>query len=401
MLSSTSVGLPLTGIRVLDLSTIVAGPAAGMILSDLGADVIKVERIGRGEDARSMGPHRGEWGAYFVPLNRGKRSITIDITKLEGRDTVLRLAESCDVFLENFRGGKAAALGLDEAAVRAHKPDVVYASISAYGSHGPDYTKPGYDAVLQARTGIMSVTGNGNGEAMRSGVSILDIGTGVWMALGVLAALLERQKSGKGQRVDTSLFQSGVMLMLYHLVYRQFAGVNPQPQGSRHTAFAPYGAFRAQDGTIMIGVSSDKMFQRLCTAFDHDEWGSDPRFRTNPDRVHNVDVLQEVIEAVMRTKPAVHWVGLLNQHDVASDLVQNPDQVLHDEQLAAIGQLAEVALAGEKPVLLPRLPVAFSSAPASPLRPPPAPGEHGRAILREAGFDDPEIEKLIGCGAVG
>src|SRR5215471_18991404 len=241
----------LSGVRVLDLSTIVARPAASMILADLGADVINIQRPGNGEDGRAMGPHRGTWGAYFSTLNRGKRSIALDIRKPAGREAVLRTAATCDVFLENFRGGKAAALGLDETAVRARKPEIIYASLSAYGTHGPDYTRPGYDALLQARTGIMSVTGNANEMPVRSGVSILDMGTGVWTALGVLAALLERQRSGKGQRVDTSLLQTGVMLMSYHLLYRQFAGVNPKPQGSRHTAFAPYGAFRAADGAII------------------------------------------------------------------------------------------------------------------------------------------------------
>src|SRR6516164_1286589 len=243
------MGTVLDGIRVLDLSTIVAGPAASMVLADLGADVIKVERLGDGEDGRAMGPHRGPWGAYFATLNRGKRSIALDIRQPAGREIVLRIAATCDVFLENFRGGKASALGLDEAVVRARKPDIIYASLSAYGARGPDYTRPGYDAILQARTGIMSVTGTGEDETpIRAGVSILDLGTGIWLALGVLAALLERQRSGKGHRVDASLFQTGIMLMSYHLLFRQFTGADPKPQGSRHTAFAPYGAFHAADG---------------------------------------------------------------------------------------------------------------------------------------------------------
>ncbi len=384
---------------MLDLSTIVAGPAASMVLGDLGADVIKVERIGRGEDGREMGPHRGPWGAYFVALNRGKRSLAIDITKPEGREAVLRLASGCDVFLENFRGGKAAGLGLDEAAVRARKPDIIYASLSAYGSRGPDYTKPGYDAVLQARTGIMSVTGVGEDMPIRAGVSILDVGTGVWMALGVVAALLERQRSGKGQRVDASLFQTGIMLMAYHLVYRQFAGVNPRPQGSRHTAFAPYGAFPTADGAIMIGISSDRAFVRLCAALGKDEWAGDSRFHTNPDRVRNTPELDRLMAEVLRAKPAAHWAAILDEHDVANDPVQNPEQVMQDPQLAALGQLARVALAGAEPAELPRLPIEFSLAPPTPLGPPPAPGEHSRGILHEAGFSDAEIEELIRCGA--
>ena len=388
----------LDGIRVLDLSTIVAGPAASMVLADLGADVLKVERPGPGEDGRAMGPHRGPWGAYFTTLNRGKRSIALDIRQPAGRKAVLQIASTCDVLLENFRGGKAAALGLDEAVVRARKPDIIYASLSAYGACGPDYTRPGYDAVLQARTGIMSVTGNGEDLPIRSGVSILDMGTGVWTALGVVAALLERQRSGKGQRVDTSLLQTGVMLLSYHLMYRQFAGVNPKPQGSRHTAFAPYGAFPAADGYLMIGISSDQAFHRLAAALGKPEWAEDPRFRTNQDRVRNIVDLESCMSAVLQSRPISHWTAVLDQHDVACDPVQTPDRVLTDPQVAALGQLAETPIPGQPSALLPRLPVGFSLTPAAIQGPPPAIGQHTRAILREAGYGDGEIEDLLRSG---
>jgi crotonobetainyl-CoA:carnitine CoA-transferase CaiB-like acyl-CoA transferase len=390
----------LAGVRVLDLSTIVAGPAASMILADLGADVIKVERIGTGEDGRAMGPHRGPWGAYFTTLNRGKRSITVDLSKPAGRNMVLRLAETCDVLLENFRGGKTATLGLDEPSVRARNPDIIYASLSAYGPSGPDYSRPGYDAILQARTGIMSVTGMdglapGRDIPIRSGVSILDMGTGVWMALGVLGALLERQRSGKGQRVDASLFQTGVMLMSYHLLYRQFTGVNPRPQGSRHTAFAPYGAFQTSDGTIMIGISGDKAFRRLCEALGKPEWAEYPQFRTNLDRVRNTGDLDRCISEVLQTRPVAYWTAVFDQHDIANDPVQNPEQVLDDRQTTALGLTEEVALPGEQPAMLPRLPVGLSVNPPVIQGPPPEPGEHTLAILREAGFTDLEAEELL------
>lgn len=391
----------LGGIRVLDLSTIVAGPAASMILADLGADVIKVERPRSGEDCRAMGPHRGSFGAYFTALNRGKRSIGIDITKPAGREAILRLASTCDIFLENFRGGKAASLGLDEASIRNRRPEIIYASLSAYGPSGPDYTRPGYDAILQARTGIMSVTGTGDHTApIRAGVSILDLGTGVWMALGILAALLERERSGKGQRVDASLFQTGIMLMSYHLLYREFAGVDPKPQGSRHTAFAPYGAFQAADGALMIGISSDKAFRRLCEALERPQWSDDPRFLTNPERVRNADALESLISKALQAHPVSHWSAVLDQHDVANDPVQNPEQVLADRQVTALGQLAEVALNGEeRPALLPRLPVGLSMTPAAIQGSPPRVGEHTRNILREAGYELDEIEDLFRSGA--
>jgi len=386
---------------VLDLSTIVAVPAASMILGDLGADVIKVERPGAGEDGRAMGPHRGSWGAYFTVLNRGKRSVALDITRPEGREAVLRIAATCDVFLENFRGGKAAALGLDETAVRARKSDIVYASLSAYGPGGPDYMRPGYDAVLQARTGIMSVTGNGGELPIRAGVSILDLGTGVWTALGVLAALLARERSGEAQRVDTSLFETGVMLMGYHLVYRQFAGLNPQPQGSRHTAFAPYGAFPTADGAIMIGISSDKAFQRLAEALGKPEWALDPRFRTNPDRAKNTAELDRCICEVLGQHGVAHWTTVLDRYDVANDPVQAADRVIADRQVAALGQLEAVELPDGESVLLPRLPIGLSLTPPAIQGPPPEVGRHTREVLGEAGYSDAEVEQLRNAGICG
>jgi crotonobetainyl-CoA:carnitine CoA-transferase CaiB-like acyl-CoA transferase len=389
----------LAGVRVLDLSTIVAGPAASMILADLGADIIKIEPVGSGEDGRAMGPHRGPWGGYFTALNRGKRSIAVDLRNPAGRETVLRIAATCDVFFENFRGGKAAALGFEESAVRARRADIIYASLSAYGPSGPDYARPGYDGILQARTGIMSVTGAGDDMPIRSGVSILDLGTGVWMALGVVAALLERQRSGKGQRVDTSLLQTGVMLMSYHLLYRQFAGVNPRPQGSRHTAFAPYGAYRAADGALMIGISSDKAFRRLCDALGKPEWAGDPRFRANADRVRNTPELDRLMTEVFSSGPVSHWTAVLDQHDVANDPVQNSEQVMNDRQVAALEQLVPVELEGQEPALLSRLPLGFSLTPARIQGPPPKAGEHTRAILGEAGCTEAEIEDLIRSGA--
>jgi len=366
-----------------------------MILADLGADIIKVERPGTGEDGRAMGPHRGEWGAYFTALNRGKRSIALDIRQAAGREAVLRIASTCDVFLENFRGGKAAQFGLDETAVRARKSDIIYASLSAYGPSGPDYKRPGYDAILQARTGIMSVTGDGGEMPVRSGVSVLDMGTGIWTALGILAALFERQQSGRGQRVDASLFQTGVMFMSYHLLYRQFAGVNPKPQGSRHTAFAPYGAYSAADGAIMIGISSDQAFRRLTEALGKSELADDSRFRTNQERVRNTPELDQILSGVFALHPRSHWTAVLDACDVANDPVQTPDQVITDRQVAALQQLERIELPGQESSLLPRLPLGFSLTPAVIQGSPPRVGEHTRAVLQEAGFSEPEIEELL------
>ena len=372
-----------------------------MVLADLGAEIIKVERIDGGDDARGMPPHRGPWGSYFTPINRGKRSISLDLRNPAAREVVLKLAERCDVCVENFRGGKAAELGLDEPAIRAHKPDIIYASLSAYGSRGPDYSKPGYDAILQARSGIMSVTGVNQDTPMRAGVSILDMGAGVWMALGIVTALYERQRSGSGQRLDASLLQTGVMLMCYHLLYRQFTGVNPRPEGARHASVAPYGAFTTADGAIMIGISNDRLFRRLCKALNRTDWLDEPCYSSNAERCRNRAGLEGQIGDLLRTKPTAHWVEIFNANDVPNDAVQNAEQVLQDPQLAALNAFAEIALHGEEPALLPRLPIALSLTPAAPAGPPPQLGEHSRAILREAGYADSEIDELIRTRACG
>jgi len=388
---------PLRGIRVLDLTTVVAGPFSSMILSDLGAEVIKLERLDGGDDSRGMGPHRNGWGAMFVPLNRGKQSIAINVTKPAGREVVLRLASSCDVYLENFRGGKATQLGLDEDAIRARAPKIIYASMSAFGTKGPDYLKPGYDGLIQGRTGIMSITGADASTTVRAGVSIIDMSAGMWLAMGVLAALYERQRSGRGQRVDTSLLQSGVMLMAYHLLYRQFAGHNPEPQGTGHFSFAPYGAFRAADGKIMIGVSNDRVFKRFSIAMGRQEWVTDPRFSTNVLRVENRQDLDAQIQARLRTRTVAEWTAQFDKHDVPVSPVQSAEQVLNDPQVAAVEQLQRVDLPGDgdASALIPRLPVSLSMTRPRIAGRPPRLGEHGRDILRHAGYSDLEIDELL------
>jgi crotonobetainyl-CoA:carnitine CoA-transferase CaiB-like acyl-CoA transferase len=368
-----------------------------MILADLGAEVIKLERLDGGDDSRGMGPHLGDWGAMFVPLNRGKRSIAINVTKPAGREVVLRLASTCDVYLENFRGGKAAQLRLDEDAIRSRAPKIIYASMSAFGSKGPDFLKPGYDGLIQGRTGIMSITGADASTTVRAGVSIIDMSAGMWLAMGVMAALYERQRSGRGQRVDASLLQSGVMLMAYHLLYRQFAGENPAPQGTGHFSFAPYGAFRAADGKIMIGVSNDRVFKRFCTAMGKPDWADDPRFATNVLRVQNRQELDAGIEAAILTKRVADWTAQFDKHDVPVSAIQTAEQVLNDPQVAAVEQLQRVDLPGvdHASALIPRLPVSLSLTRPRIAGRPPRLGEHSRDILRNVGYTDFEIDELL------
>lgn len=407
----SSHSLPLNGIRVLDLSSIIAGPMATLIFASLGADVIKVERIDGGDDSRHMGPHMGEWSSVFLPMNRGKRSIAIDLSKPAGRDVILRLAKKCDVFIENFRGGKMTALGLDESAVRAQNPSIIYASISAFGSMGPDSSRPGYEALVQGRSGIMSVTGPHPGSTpVRAGVPIIDGSAGMWIAIGVLAALFERRKSGIAQKVDTSLLESGVMLMFHNLLGQQFSGADPVPQGSRYPSFgaeggsfSPYGAFETADGWILIGVSSDRIFRRLCKALGHPEWADDARFLTNVLRVEHREELNREMQSLLRKNPTSQWKALFDTHDVPTSAIQSCGQVLRDPQVEAMGQLDDMVLPGRngKTVAVPHIPLHMSVTPLQPLGLAPTLSQHGREILLEYGFGQEEIDRLCQEGIVG
>lgn len=385
---SGGLPLPLAGLGVCDVTTNIAGPYATMILGDLGAEVWKVERPGGGDDARGMGPFLDGVSCYFQAINRGKRSLGLDIRRSEGRAAVLALAARCRIFAENFRHGKAEELGLGFEDVRAVRPDVIYLSLSAYGPRGPAADLPGYDAIVQARTGLMSVNGTPEGGLARVGVSILDMGTGIWSALAVLAALL--QGGGQARRIETSLYETGLSWMAYHLLYRQATGRDPVPQGSRHTAFAPYGDFACADGRLLLGISNDRQFARLCAALGRPELAADGRFATNAARLGNRGELEAEIGAALATRGTADWEAALVAADVPVGRVQAVSELLMDGQAGALGILAG-GLVG--------LPLSLDGA-----RPPvpgraPALGEHTRQALAAAGYSEAAIAGLIASGA--
>ena len=352
-----------------------------MIFGGLGAEVIKIERSGLGDDARDMAPQ----GAYFFAINRGKKSVVIDLSCPEGVALALRLASRCDVFIENFRGGKAEAMGLGEAAVRAACANIIYASLSAFGPRGDDFSKPGYDALLQARTGIQSVTGEPGTSGARAGISVLDMGSGMWVALGVIASLFERQRTGVGLRVDGSLFQTGVMWMAYHLVAHQITGRDPTPQGTRHSALAPYGDYATADSRLLIGVSNDRLFAKLCEAT-----GFTPgaRFATNAARVENREALDALLAPIFLTRSTADWLEIFDRAGVPASAVQTASQLLEDPQLDAVAQMVET-----DGISSPALPVEFNGARCATGEVPRL-GEHTREVLLESGVTPREIGEL-------
>jgi crotonobetainyl-CoA:carnitine CoA-transferase CaiB-like acyl-CoA transferase len=391
---------PLENILVLDLTTNIAGPFATQVLSDLGATIWKVERPNGGDDARQMSPVVEGQSAYFTAINLNKKSIALDL-KAEGSEEVLRrLVSKADVVIENFRTGVAARLGLRWEAISKTNKRAIFASISGYGEAGPESSRAGYDALLQARTGLMAVTGRQGEAPVRIGVSILDMSSGIWAALAIVTALYERERTGLGRRVRTSLFETGVAYLAYHLAYLQLTGKVPPPQGSDHLAFSPYGAYSTgENGFIFIGVSNDRQFEKLSEALGHREWTYSSRFKTNADRVENKAVLRKAIEAALSSRPAEYWEESLAEQDIAVSRLRGVEDVLHDPQAEALAVYRKVAGPHGKAMLLPRLPISLGDRAGSVgAQRPPRLGENTEEILSYVGFNLAEIRKLQKSG---
>ena len=373
--------LPLEGVRVVDLTLNIAGPYGTMILADLGADVLKVERPGVGDDARRMAPIFGGGSAYFFAINRNKRSVALDLGIDKDRRQLDELLEQADVFTTNLLPGKLRARGLGYEELHERFPRLIYADIGGYGD-GPEEDRPGYDMVLQARSGLMSVTGEPGRPPVRVGVSILDMGAGIWLALGVLAALRVRERTGEGMRVGTSLLEVGAAYMAYDLAAYQLTGEVSEPRGSGHPAFAPYGVFRAQDGWVALGVGADHIFARLAEALGKPGWVKDERYATNAARAENHEVLRTELEAVLSARPAAEWLERLRSAGVPVDQVADVARVLEDDQLEAVAAWLDVPFDGRE-MRQPGLPIRLGRGRPGVRRPPPALGEH-----TEEGFEE-------------
>jgi crotonobetainyl-CoA:carnitine CoA-transferase CaiB-like acyl-CoA transferase len=389
----------LSDLRVLDVTQVMAGPFCAMLLADFGADVIKIEPPS-GDSTRQMpGAVAGD-SPSFNAVNRGKRSVVLNLKTSGGHDAFTRLARSTDILIENYRPGVMASLGLDYPTLSALNPRLVYASISGYGQTGPSRDKGGFDLIAQGVAGIMSITGEAGGAPVKAGVPLTDLGAGLFAAVGILAALESRHRTGVGQHVDTSLVDAGVALSVWEATeYFSGAGV-PAALGSAHRMNAPYQAIRCADGYITLGAANERLFRRLCDVLGHTEWTDKPEFADNASRVRNRAALAERIEAITAQQPRGHWLALLEATDIPCGPINDYAQVFADPQVRARDLVVEV----DHPTLgrLRTLgsPLKMSDTPPDVRRRAPLLGEHTDAVLRDAGFSNEEIASLREAGAV-
>jgi formyl-CoA transferase len=398
----TTASLPLQNVRVLDLSRVLAGPYCTMMLGDLGADVIKVERPGLGDDTRQWGPPfaAGE-SAYYLCCNRNKESLTLNLKTDAGREIAARLAERCDVLVENFLPGTLGGWGLSYEALSQRNPKLVYCSITGFGQTGPRRDEPGYDIMIQALAGVMSITGEPSAPPMKVGVAISDITAGIYACNAILAALYARERTGKGDRIDIALFDSTIAWLANVGSNYLVSGAVPQRQGTSHPNIVPYQAFQAADTSLIIAVGNDGQFTKFCECLERADLASDPRFKTNALRVENRQALLPVVAAEIARRPAGEWLQNLEQAGIPCGPVNTVDRVFADPQTAAREMRIEVQHPTIGPLKLAGSPLKLASLDHPPRRPPPLLGEHTDQVLsRVLKLSEEEIRRLRDGGVV-
>jgi crotonobetainyl-CoA:carnitine CoA-transferase CaiB-like acyl-CoA transferase len=387
--------LSLDGVRVLDLSRVLAGPFCGMLLSDLGADVVKIEDTGSGDESRTWPPHKDGESAAFLVINRNKRDMTLDLKAPEGVAVLERMVATADVLIENFRTGTMESFGLGYDALAVINPRLVYCSVSAFGRSGPRKDAAGYEALMQAFSGIMSITGEPDGAPLRCGVSFLDLTTGIFCAFGIVNALLHRERTGLGQRVDGSLLETAVTLLNYHAEGYLLTGTQPKPLGSSHPSLSPYRTFKCRDGQwIFIAGANDRFWQRLAPALGLADMATDPRFAVNIERVKNRRELEAALEAAIARHDREPLLKVLEDAGVPATPVNTVQQVMEDAQTAARSMIARVVhpRLGEIPVV--GTPIKFSRMNAGVRRAAPQQGQHTDEILAEYAYSPADIAAL-------
>jgi crotonobetainyl-CoA:carnitine CoA-transferase CaiB-like acyl-CoA transferase len=391
----------LSGVTVLDLSRNLAGPYCTMLLADLGADVIKVESPGSGDDTRNWRPP--EWNgesAAFLACNRNKRSITIDLDVDAGQQLIRQLAAHADVVVSSFRPGSLAKRGLDFESLGAFNEGLVYCSITAYGPKGPKKDAPGYDPILQAETGLMSMTGHPDGPPARIGVGAFDLGTGMWAAVGIQAALQNRSKSGIGALVEVSLYETAAWLLSYHLEGYLATGESPQRQGNGAPFVAPYETFATADGDLMVTAGNDRLFVSLCQVLGVPDLALNPDYVRNADRVANRIVLHQLLEHRFKERTAVEWEVLLSAENFPCSRVRSVGDLAGDVQLDALGMLVDIPHPDIPDLRVVDIPLTLNGERATHRFPPPRLGEQTTSILEELGIPPEEIETLLQEGVV-
>ncbi len=404
MPSPNATNGPLAGLKIFDLTRVLAGPTCVQMLADLGAEVIKIERPGIGDETRGFSPPLmpgTSQSAYFAGANRNKQSLTLDISKPEGQQLALRLIAQCDILIENFKCGTLQRFGLGYAQLHAKFPGLIYCSITGYGQTGPYASRPGYDAVIQAMGGVMSLTGEPDGLPQRVGVPIADVFGGLYACIGVLAALRHKEQTGLGQQVDISLLDASVAWLANQGINFLATGQNPVRLGNAHPSIVPYQVFATADGAIVLSIGNDATFQRFCKQFGLADLACDPRYLTNAARVENRVSLIEHMSQIFEQHPTAWWIDQLRLHNIASGPIHRLADVFADPQVIARGDVIEMTSANGTPIKLVANPVRLSETQATYRIAPPALGQHSKEILQNwLGLEAAEIEKLRGDGIV-
>ena len=387
--------------RVLDCTRVLAGPFASMIMADLGADVIKIEEPRQGDEARGFGPFVNGQSAYFTSINRGKRSIGIDLRTAGGRDLALGLAARCDVLIENFRPGTMARFGLDYEALHELHPKLVYVSVSGFGQTGPYAQRPAYDVIIQAMSGLASITGNPDTPPVRVGTSISDLGAALYGVIGVLAALRSASHTGLGQHLDISMLDCQVALLENAVARYDVTGEVPQPLGSRHPAITPFQFFKAADGYIVVAAGNDNLFARLCRCLEAPDLAADPRFIDNHKRTEHRDELEALLDEAFGRRSVGAWLDELTEAGVPCGPIQDLAQVIADPHLAAREMISRLQQPGAGELAMPASPLLFSDSPREAPRPAPALGQHTDEILTSLlDLDADALDRLRADGVI-
>jgi crotonobetainyl-CoA:carnitine CoA-transferase CaiB-like acyl-CoA transferase len=392
---------PLGGIRIVDLTRVLAGPYASLLLADMGAEVIKVEEPGRGDDTRAWPPFAGGESTYFMSVNRGKKSLTLNLKAEGGRTVLRRLLEGADVLLENFRPGTLARLGFGYGAVRAWNPRLVYCSISGFGESGPEAWRPGYDLVVQGESGIMDLTGFPDGPPVKVGTSIADLAAGTMAAHGVVLSLFARERTGRGQKVEIAMIEVMAALLTYQGQAYFATGASPTRRGNQHPSIVPYEVFEATDGYLTVGVANNSLWGRFCQAVERLDLAADPRFDSEARRVEHRATLVPLLAATFRTRPVAEWIERLGRVGVPAGKIKAVGEVLESEHLRARGTIVSLTHPTAGPMRMVGPPIRLSETPAAGATPAPRLGEHTTEILGKlCGYSGDEIASLLAEGAV-